>query len=43
MSLSSWNFGGLGNLRTVNALAKVVNKKEPILVFLIEKRLAGVN
>ena len=39
MSLLSWNYRGLGNLRTVNALAKVVNKVEPIFVFLMETRL----
>ena len=35
----SWNCWGLGNLRTVNALAKVVNKEEPIIVFLMETNL----
>ena len=39
MSLLSWNCRGLGNLRIVNALAKVVNKEEPIIVFLMETKL----
>ena len=39
MSLLSWNCRGLRNLRSVNALAKVVNKEEPIIVFLMETRL----
>ena len=39
MSLLGWNCRRLGNLRTVNALAKVVNKEEPIIVFLMETKL----
>ena len=39
MSLLSWNCRGLGNLQTVNTLAKVVNKEEPIIVFLMETKL----
>ena len=39
MSLLSWNCQGLGNLRTINALAKVVNKEESIIVFLMETKL----
>ena len=39
MSLVSWNCQGLGNLRIVNALAKVMNKEEPIIVFLMETKL----
>ena len=39
MSLLGWNCQRLGNLRTVNALAKVVNKEEPIIVFLMETKL----
>ena len=39
MSLLSWNCRGLGNLRIVNALAKVVHKEEPIIVFLMETKL----
>ena len=35
----SWNCRGLGNLRIVNALANVVNKEEPIIVFLVETKL----
>ena len=39
MSLLSWNYRGLRNLQTVNVLAKVVNKEEPIIVFLMETKL----
>ena len=39
MSLLSQNCWGLRNLRTVNALTKVVNKEEPIIVFLMETKL----
>ncbi|XP_050290016.1 uncharacterized protein LOC126728194 [Quercus robur] len=38
MSLLSWNCRGLGNLRTVKALEKVVNKEEPKIVFLMETK-----
>lgn len=39
MSLISWNYRGLGNPPTVKALQKMVQQKEPILVFLIETKL----
>lgn len=39
MSLISWNCRGLENPRTVKALQKVVQQKEPILVFLTETKL----
>ena len=39
MNLLSWNCWRLRNLRTVNALTKVVNKEEPIIVFLMETKL----
>ena len=39
MSLISWNCRGLGNLRSVKTLEKVVNKEEPIIVFLKETKL----
>ena len=39
MSLLSWNCRGFGNLRRVNVLAKVVNKEEPIIIFLMETKL----
>ena len=38
MSLLSWNCRGTGNLRTVKALEKVVNKEEPKIVFLMETK-----
>ena len=38
MSLLSWNCRELGNLQTVKALEKVVNKEEPIIVFLMETK-----
>nr|XP_023870319.1 uncharacterized protein LOC111982934 [Quercus suber] len=38
MSLLSWNYRGLGNLRTVKALEKAVNKEEPNIVFLMETK-----
>ena len=38
MSLLSWNCRGLGNLRTVKALEKVVKKEEPKIVFLMETK-----
>ena len=39
MSLISWNCRELGNLRSVKTLEKVVNKEEPINVFLMETKL----
>ena len=39
MSIISWNCRGLGNLRTVRALEKVVNKEEPDIVFLMETKV----
>ena len=39
MSLISWNCRGLGNLRTVRALQKVINKEDPAIVFLMEMKL----
>ena len=38
MSLLSWNCRGLRNLRSVKTLEKVVNKEEPIIVFLMETK-----
>ena len=38
MSLLSWNCRGLGNFRIVKALEKAVNKEEPKIVFLMEKK-----
>ena len=38
MSLLSWNCRGLGNLRTVKALKKAVNKEEPNIIFLMETK-----
>ena len=38
MSLISWNCRGLRNLRLVKTLEKVVNKEEPIIVFLMETK-----
>ena len=38
MSLLSWNCQGLGNLQTVKALEKAVNKEEPNIVFLMETK-----
>ena len=38
MNLLSWNYRGLGNLRIVNALAEVVKKEEPKIVFLMETK-----
>ena len=39
MSIISWNCRGLGNLRIVHALEKVVNKEEPDIVFLMETKV----
>ena len=39
MSLISWNCRGLGNPRTIKALQKVIQREEPILVFLMETKL----
>ena len=38
MNLLSWNYWGLRNLRTVNALSEVVRKEEPKIVFLMETK-----
>ena len=38
MSLLSWNCRGLGNLRTVKALEKVVKNEDPNIVFLMETK-----
>ena len=38
MNLLSWNCRGLGNLRTVRALQKVINKEDPAIVFLMETK-----
>ena len=38
MSLLSWNYRGLGNLRIVKALEKAINKEEPNIVFLMETK-----
>ncbi|XP_030946004.1 uncharacterized protein LOC115970518 [Quercus lobata] len=38
MSAISWNYRGLGNPLTVNALQKVVLEKDPTLVFLMETK-----
>ena len=38
MNLISWNCRGLGNLRTIKALEKAINKEEPIIVFLMETK-----
>ena len=38
MNLMSWNCRGLGNLQTVKALEKAINKEEPIIVFLMETK-----
>ena len=38
MSLLSWNCRGLRNLRLVNVLEKVVQKEEPKMVCLMEKK-----
>lgn len=37
-NLLSWNYQGLRNLQTVKALEKVVNKKGPNIVFLMETK-----
>ena len=39
MSLISWNCRGLENSWTVKALQKVIQREEPILVFLMETKL----
>ena len=39
MNIISWHCWGLGNLRTVRALEKVVNKEEPHIVFLIKTKV----
>ena len=38
MSLLSWNCWGFGNLWTVKALEKVINKEEPKIVFWMETK-----
>ena len=38
MILLSWNCRGLGNLRTVKALEKVVKKEDTNIVFLMETK-----
>nr|POE45415.1 hypothetical protein CFP56_20087 [Quercus suber] len=39
LNLLSWNCRGFGNLRIVKALENVVNKEEPIIVYLMEAKL----
>jgi exonuclease III len=39
MSIISWNCRGLGNLRSVRELCRLVKQKKPILVFLMETKL----
>ena len=39
MSLISWNYRGFRNPQIVKALQKVIQKEEPILLFLIETKL----
>jgi exonuclease III len=39
MNIISWNCRGLGNLRTVRELHRMVKQKKPILVFLMETKL----
>ena len=38
MSLLSWNYWGLGNPQTVNALKKVIRIEKPNFVFLMEAK-----
>ena len=38
MSLLSWNYRGLGNPQTVNALKKVIRIEDSIIVFLMETK-----
>lgn len=38
MSLLSWNYRGLRNLRLVNVLEKVIKKEESKMIFLMEKK-----
>lgn len=38
MNLLSWNYRGLENLWTVYALKKVIKKKDPKIVFLVETK-----
>ena len=40
MSILSWNYRGLENLQTVNALKRAWNKEAPICVFLTETKLS---
>jgi exonuclease III len=39
MNILSWNCRGLGNLRTVHDLRRMVKEKKPNLVFLMETKL----
>jgi exonuclease III len=39
MSIFSWNCQGLGNLRTVRELRRLVKEKKPNIVFLMETKL----
>jgi len=43
MSLLSWNYRELGNLRIVKALQRVVNKEDLVVVFLIETIKFGLD
>ena len=38
MSLLSWNYRGLGNPQTVNALKKAIRIEDPIVVFFMETK-----
>ena len=38
MSLMSWNYQGLRNLRSVKVLEKAINKEEPTIIFLMEMK-----
>jgi exonuclease III len=39
MLILNWNCRGLGNLRTVNDLCKMIKVKKPDVVFIIETKL----
>ena len=38
MSLMSWNYQRLGNLRSVKVLENAINKEEPTIIFLMEMK-----
>lgn len=42
MRIMSWNWRGLGNLRTVQELCRLIKQKKPAMVFLMETKLRKI-